>query len=450
LWLARAPREERPPLVGRRETDVVIVGAGLTGLWTALFLKRLDPSRDVVVVETGVVGYGASGRNAGILSPTIDHSHALAVAHFGKGEARRLADLGRENLREMTSFLAARGIDCGLERTGQLHVALDARQAEALGEAERVARGLGVTGYRLLSGDEVRARLESPRYVAGLFDPDAAILDPVKLVRGLAREAVRLGVAIHERTPVEALDATRGGVLARTPAGTIEARRAILATSAYSHRLLPRLRHRFLPLYDYVLASEPLAARDKDALGWRGREAVTDGRSFFNYYRLTEDDRVVWGSSEAAYYSGNRVDEACDHSPRHYQALRESFAWHFPRLAHVEFTHAWGGAICATTRFTPFFGSAQGDRLLYGLGFTGHGLGTTHLAGKILAHLAARRPSPLLDLPLVTRAPFPYPPEPLRSLAVAVVTRALRRTDAGGRPGPLLALLDRLGIGLSS
>jgi glycine/D-amino acid oxidase-like deaminating enzyme len=177
---------------------------------------------------------------------------------------------------------------------------------------------------------------------------------------------------------------------------------------------------------------------------------VTDGRSFFNYYRLTDDDRVLWGSSEAAYYAPNRVDEACDHSPRHYQALRESFAWHFPDLAHLSFPYQWGGAICATTRFTPFFGSAHGGRVLYGLGFTGHGLGTTHLAGKILAHLAAEKPSSLLDLPLVTRAPFPYPPEPLRSLAVAAVTRALRRADAGGRPGLLLALLDRLGIGLSS
>jgi glycine/D-amino acid oxidase-like deaminating enzyme len=177
---------------------------------------------------------------------------------------------------------------------------------------------------------------------------------------------------------------------------------------------------------------------------------VTDGRSFFNYYRLTDDDRVLWGSSEAAYYAPNRVDEACDHSPRHYHALRESFAWHFPDLAHLSFPYQWGGAICATTRFTPFFGSAHGGRVLYGLGFTGHGLGTTHLAGKILAHLAAEKPSSLLDLPLVTRAPFPYPPEPLRSLAVAAVTRALRRADAGGRPGLLLALLDRLGIGLSS
>jgi glycine/D-amino acid oxidase-like deaminating enzyme len=185
-------------------------------------------------------------------------------------------------------------------------------------------------------------------------------------------------------------------------------------------------------------------------MGWRGREGVTDVRTFFNYYRLTADDRVLWGSSEAAYFSGNRVDASCDHSERHYRELRESFARHFPYLGEIEWPYAWGGPICATTRMTPFFGSARGGRLFYGLGFTGHGLGTTHLAGKVLAHLALAKPSPLLDLTLVRRPPLPYPPEPARTWAVNAVTRALRRVDAGERPSPLLRVLDALGIGLSS
>jgi glycine/D-amino acid oxidase-like deaminating enzyme len=177
---------------------------------------------------------------------------------------------------------------------------------------------------------------------------------------------------------------------------------------------------------------------------------VADVRSFFKYYRLTRDDRVLWGTSEAAYYSGNRVDSSCDHSEPHYAELRASFARHFPALAQLSFPYAWGGAICATTRFTPFFGSARRGRILYGLGYTGHGLSTTHLAGKILAHMALDQPSPLLDLQLVRKKPFPYPPEPFRTWAVHAVTRALRRVDAGARPGVLLRVLDALGIGLSS
>jgi glycine/D-amino acid oxidase-like deaminating enzyme len=312
------------------------------------------------------------------------------------------------------------------------------------------ARRLGLEHYRMLSKAEAQAEIHSPRYVGALYDPHAAMLDPVKLVRGLAAEARRSGVRLYEGTRVERLEEEGPGVRLRTARGELRARRAVLATSAYSHHLLPRLRFRFIPLYDYILVSEPLSPAQRQAVGWRGRQSVTDGRTFFNYYRLTSDDRVLWGTSEAAYHHGNRVDESCDHSERHYRELRASFAWHFPDLGELSFPYAWGGAICATTRFTPFFGSAWDGRVHYGLGYTGHGLGTTHLAGQVLAHLALGRPSPLLDLALVRTKPFPYPPEPWRSLAVGAVSRALRRVDAGGRPGPLLRVLDAMGIGLSS
>ena len=446
----RTAHAPRAPLAGRVEADVAVVGAGLTGLWTAIRLKELEPGLEVVVVERATAAHGGSGRNAGILGDSVDHSHLLAVAHFGEGEARRLAEVGRANVEEMTAFLEAAGIDCHLERTGTLHVALDPSQLEGLREDEACARALGLHEMRLLDAGETRARLRSPLYQGGLFNPRGALLDPVRLVEGLVREAERRGVRLFERTPVEGLSPAGAAIRLRTAQGEVVARRAVQATSAYSHQLLPSLRFRFLPLYDYVLVSEPLTPAQREALGWRGREGVTDMRTFFNYYRLTPDDRVLWGTSEAAYYSGNRVDEACDHSERHYLDLRVSFARHFPEVRGLEFPYAWGGPICATTRMTPFFGSAFGGRLVYGLGFTGHGLGTTHLAGNILAHLALHRPSPLLDLALVRRPPFPYPPEPARTWAVNAVTRALRRVDAGAPPSRLLRLLDALGIGLSS
>src|SRR5262249_3893355 len=156
-----------------------------------------------------------------------------------------------------------------------------------------------------------------------------------------------------------------------------------------------------------------------------------------------------WGTSEAAYYPGNRVDPSCDHSPAHYGALRESFRRHFPQLAHLEFPFAWGGPIASTTRLTPFFGTMHG-RLAYGLGFTGNGGGSTRVAGRIVAHLALEKESPLLELSMVRKKPVPYPPEPLRRVAVAAVTRSLRRVDAGGRPDLLLRILDRFGVGFSS
>jgi glycine/D-amino acid oxidase-like deaminating enzyme len=449
-WLARRERMALPPLRGRRDADVAVVGAGFTGLWAALFLKALAPDLDVVVVEQETAAYGASGRNAGMVIDTIDHSHELAVSHFGEIEARRLATLGRENMEEMLASVAARGIDCDLERNGTLHVALSAAHVESFGRDVERAESLGVNDLVVLDTDEARERLHSDRYEGALFNPRGAVLDPVELVEGLAREARRLGVGIFEQTRVTSIEAGGERVRLRTVDGEVVTKRVILATSAYSHLLLPSLSTYFVPVYDYVVVSEPLTRAQRDVIGWRGREGVNDGRAFFNYYRLTKDDRILWGTSEATYYGDNRVDPSCDHSERHYAELRGSFVAHFPRLADLAFPYAWGGPIDATTRFTPFFGTAHGGRVFYGLGFTGHGIATTHLAGKILAHMCLARPSELLDLELVRKKPLPYPPEPFRSWGVNAVTRDLRRVDAGGAPSVLLRVLDALGIGLSS
>jgi glycine/D-amino acid oxidase-like deaminating enzyme len=449
-WLARLAHETRGSLAGRHHADTAVVGAGLTGLWTAIRLKELEPRVEVVVLEGATAAFGGSGRNAGILGDTIDHSHAFALAHFGHEEARRLAALGRENIGQMRGFLEERHIACDLEGTGTLQVALRPSQVDDLREEQRSARELGIDDLDLLGREQARERIRSPLYEGALFNPRGAILDPARLAEGLLREAERLGVVVFERTPVTALEKAGAGILLRTAAGAVAARRAVVATGAYTHRLLPSLRLRFIPLYDYILVSEPLSAAQREAIGWRGREGVSDVRSFFNYYRLTADGRILFGTSEAAYHSGSRVDPECDHSESHYRALRESFTRHFPGLRDLEFPWAWGGPIDATTRFTPFFGRSHGGRVVYGLGFTGHGLGTTHLAGRILAHMALARRSPLLDLALVRRPPFPYPPEPFRTWTVSAVTRALRRVDDGAAPSPLLRLLDALGIGLSS
>lgn len=444
FWLANR-RDAAPvtPLAGSAETEIAIIGAGFTGLWTALFLKELEPKLDVVVVEQGVAGYGASGRNAGIVSACVDHSHALAIAHFGRAEAERLARLGLENIDELAVFAA----DCDFERSGQLHVALTPAHIEDGRRNVEVARALGFDDYRLLSGEEVRAELDSPLYLGGVLVPGGGILDPVKLVDKVRRQAEGLGVRFFEGTRVTALEQAS----IRTESGSVSARKVILATDAYTHHLLPNLLWRYIPLYDYILVSEPLSQSQLQSIGWRNRQGVTDGRTFFNYYRLTADNRILWGTSEAMYYPPNRVDESCDHSQKHYTALRQSFCRHFPQLADdLQFPFEWGGPIASTTRLTPFFGSLAGGRIIYGLGYTGHGIGSTRLAGKILAHMALARNSELLALEMVRNKPFPYPPEPLRALAVAAVTNSLQRVDAGDRPSPLLKVLDALGIGFSS
>ena len=450
FWLARLPRRQPRTLDASVDTDVAVVGGGLTGLWTALFLKELEPARDVTVVEQGIVACGASGRNAGMLAETIDHTHGLAIRHFGREEAARLAVLGEQNVRELTAFLRDHEIRCDWEPTGRLMVALTEAHLEEARRTLEDARSLGVETHRLLGREELQAQVRSPLYLGGLEVRGGGILDPARFTDGLRAAAERLGVRVLERTRVEAVEPDGAGVRLRVGDRRVRARRAVLATSAYTHQLLPGTRHRFVPLYDYILVSEPLTPAQWEEIGWRGRQGITDGRTFFNYYRPTPDGRVLWGTSEAAYHRGNLVDPSCDHSPRHYQALRDSWRRTFPQLAGLEWPWGWGGPICSTTRLTPYFGKAHGGRVCYGLGYTGHGLGSTRLAGKILAHLALDRAGDLLSLALVRKPPFPYPPEPLRGWAIAAVTGALRRVDAGERPALLLRVLERLGIGFSS
>ncbi|HEY4490977.1 MAG TPA: FAD-binding oxidoreductase [Acidobacteriota bacterium] len=433
-------------LEGDIAADIGVVGAGFTGLWTALCLKELQPAINVVIVEKAFAGYGGSGRNAGIVGETVDHSHGLAVRHFGKEEAMRLVSIGVNNFEQMVAFLTANQIDCEYEPTGRLHVALTEEQ---VCEAKRnldAAVELGVRNLQFLDAQQIQAEIHSPLYRGAVFSPTGGILNPMKLIDGLKKTAIRQGIRIFENSP--GLRIGKGKL--ETAGGALHAEKIVLAMDAYTHHLQPALLKRFIPLYDYIVVSRQLTASELEKIGWKRRQGVTDDRTFFNYYRLTSDKRIVWGTSEAKYYAPNRVDEAFDHSEQHYDALRTSFRKHFPQMGDLPFEYAWGGPIASTTRLTPFFGALEKDRLLYGLGYTGHGIAASRLGGKILAHLALETPSDLLNLSLVRKKPFPFPPEPLRSVAVKLVTRSLRQVDEGRKAGWLLQVLDHFGIGFSS
>jgi glycine/D-amino acid oxidase-like deaminating enzyme len=444
--MATHPISILPSLEGEMRTDIAIIGAGFTGLWTALFLKQLDASVDVTIVEKKFAGYGGSGRNGGILGETVDHSHQLAIQHFGRDEAKLLAEIGRENIIEMQQFFAKHQLDCDYEPTGRLFVALSEAQLEDCRRAIESAKGLGVTSYQWLNAEEIQAQVRSPLYHGGILSTEGGILNPIKLIDGLKRIALKQGVQVFEHSSVRNLK--QGQI--QTEKGILNSRKIILATDVYSHFLFPKLLNRFLPLYDYILVSDPLTSAQLESIGWKNRQGVTDARTFFNYYRLTRDNRILWGTSEAKYYSPNSVNASHDHSEAHYKALQESFVKHFPQLEELRFEFAWGGAIASTTRLTPFFGSFHNGQTLYALGYTGHGIGSTRIAAKILAHQALERSNPLLDLSMVRNKPFPYPPEPVRRVAVEQVTKALLRTDQGAKPGLMLRILDWIGIGFSS
>jgi glycine/D-amino acid oxidase-like deaminating enzyme len=439
-----------PPLLGDRRADVVVVGGGFTGLWTALQLTDRDPSLDVVVLEAAAVGHGASGRNGGFVEPSLTHGIHNGLAHF-PDEIDELVRLGVQNLAELVAFVQEHGIECHFEPSGVIDVATEPWQLEDLAAGMSAFERAGET-VELLDRERMQKEVASPTYLGGLYRPGGGgTLHPGALVRGLARVAVDRGVTIHEGSPVTELTADGPGVRVRTPGGSVTADRAVLATNAYSHRVLPSLRHWFVPVYDYVLLTEPLSSEQLGRIGWEGRQGLSDASNQFHYYRLTPDDRILWGGYDAIYRYGNAIGPRYDHRRATYDLLASHFRTTFPQLDDVRFDRWWGGAIATTTRFTVTFGDALGGRVVYALGYTGLGVAATRFAAGVLTDKLLDPGSRLLDLRFTSTRPLPFPPEPLRWAGVQLTRRAIARADRRqGRRGPWLSVLDRVGIGFDS
>ena len=451
-WLAASPAgPTRPELAGETRADVAIVGAGFTGLWTALALTDTDPSLRVVVLEQETVGFGASGRNGGFCQASLTHGLANGLRHF-PDELARLEREGIANLAALVAFTREHAIDCDLEETGGLSVADQPYQVE---EFRAWVDEAAEHGEELvfLDRDAVQAEVHSPLWLAGLYQPPGrnVVLDPAKLVRGLARVCEERGIAIHEGTPVRAVERRAGEVRLTTGTGaTVHADHVVVATSAYSG-WLPRLASHFVPVYDYVLVSDPLTPEQRASIGWKRRQGMSDANNQFHYFRLTADDRILWGGYDAIYHRNNGVGPQFDRRPATFARLEDHFRRAFPQLTDVGFPYRWGGAIDTTSRFTVTFGQGLGGRLTYALGYTGLGVGASRWAAGVVRDFILRPDSDLLRLRFVRSRPVPFPPEPLRSIAVNLVRHELDRADRNeGRRGLVLRTLDALGIGFDS
>jgi glycine/D-amino acid oxidase-like deaminating enzyme len=442
-----------PPLTGSITADLAVVGGGFSGLWTALIAKEREPSRDVVLLEADTVGWAASGRNGGFCAASLTHGLANGLSRF-PAEMDELERLGRANLDEIEQSVVRHGIDCGFERTGELVVALEDWQLESLRESWHEARRYGADAV-LLDQDEVRAQVNSPTYRGGMWDRSGcAMIDPARLVWGLRAACLRLGVRIYEHTPVERIDGNlygrRGPLSLATPHGRVDARRVALGTGAHS-MLLRRLRHFVVPVYDYALMTEPLTAEQRDSIGWHNRQGMGDAPNQFHYYRLTHDNRILWGGYDAVYYPGGRVLPRYDQRPETFEILADHFFTTFPMLEGLRFTHRWGGVIDTCSRFCPFFGTGFGGRLAYAVGYTGLGVGATRFGAKVMLDLLGGEPTELTRLSLVRTKPVPFPPEPARTGVIALTRWSIMRADERqGRRNLWLRVLDRFGVGYDS
>ncbi len=441
LWLDTPLRPAaRPSLAGDSTVDLVVVGGGFCGLWTALRAVEREPGRSVLLLEGDRIAEHATGRNGGFCEASLTHGEHNGMTRW-PAEYDVLTRLGIENLDAIERSVGEYDIDCGFLRGGTLAVATRPHQ---VGNLEPTEPGF-------LDQDAVRQVVDSPTYLAGrLSGPEhCAVLDPAKLAWGLAETAERRGVRIVEGTRASRIRREGEVVEVVTPHGVVRTRHVALATNVF-RPLLRRLRFTTVPVYDYVLATEPLTDDQLAALRWDPAIGVGDSGNQFHYYRITPDRRILWGGYDAIYHFGRSIEQRHEERPATYAMLAEHFHETFPQLDGIRFTHRWAGVIDTSTRFSASFGTAHGGRSSYALGFTGLGVGASRFAADVMLDLLAGEDTERTRLEMVRRPAVPFPPEPVAWAGIELTRRALARQDDTGRRGLWLRTLDRFKLGYDS
>jgi glycine/D-amino acid oxidase-like deaminating enzyme len=441
-WWETEPVAPGQPLVGGDRADVCIVGGGYTGMWTAYFLKRSDPSLEVAIVERSWAGSGASGHNDGYAMTLLDMSHHHLVSRHGPERAAAAHEAVARSVVEIGEFCAEHGVDAEYERNGFLAVATNPGQRWRLERDLEAATAMGCgDDFSLYEGDEARAMIGSPVVEAAFREGRGALLNPLKLARGLARVVGELGVRIHERSPAVEIEPGR----VRTELGEVAAAKVVVATNAYQQQL-PQFSSKVVPLWSYAMVSEPLTDQQLGRVAWPNREGFEDKRNFITIGRFAANNRVIFGGRLAPYFWGNSMDPRHIRDERVFGQIRDAWREFFPMWDDVRFTHAYGGAVAITGTFLPYVGSLDGA-ILYGYGYNGHGVAPSHTVGRTLADLALDRRSEHTELLFVNQRESTMPPEPLRFLGARLTTALLerqdRRMDAGDAVGEMDPVLLR-------
>ncbi|MCW2823633.1 MAG: dependent oxidoreductase [Aeromicrobium sp.] len=432
-----------PPLAGRRDADLTVVGGGYTGLWTAVLAKRRDPGARVVLLEAETIGWAASGRNGGFCEASLTHGEANGRTRW-PDEYDTLARLGEDNLAAIVRDIAELGLDCQLEHTGVMTVAVEPHQVAWLAEE---------AGGERLDAAAARASIDSPLFLAAHWEREGtALVHPARLATELARAAVGLGVEIHEHSAVVGLDSDRAGgpVTVRTAGGAVRTDRVALGTNVFPS-LVRRTRLHTVPVYDYVIVTEPLSTEQLASIGWASRQGLADLANQFHYSRLTADNRIMLGGYDAIYRFGRKVRPEYEDRPASHRTLTAHLFALFPQLEGLGITHRWAGAIDTSTRFCAFHGTARGGRVAYAAGFTGLGVGATRFAAEVMLDRLSGLTTERTELEMVRTMPLPFPPEPIASAGINLTRWSLDRADhREGRRNLLLRTLDSLGLGFDS
>ena len=430
-----------PRLEGDASAALVIVGGGYTGLWTALRAKEREPERSVILLEGERIAWAASGRNGGFCEASLTHGYENGKSRWPQ-EIETLERLGLENLERMQEAIERYGMDCDWERTGELNVAVEPHQLQWLAEE---------SGGHVLDREATQAEVNSPTFLGSVWLKDSvAMVHPYKLATELARVATELGVTIHEGARVRELVDVDGGVDVVTDRGTVHAGQVVLGTNVFPS-LLKRNALMTVPVYDYAIMTEPLNQEQLEAIGWTNRQGIGDMANQFHYYRITRDNRILFGGYDALYFWGRRVDEGHEYQPGTWEKLASHFFTTFPQLEGLKFTHKWAGPIDSSTQFCAFFGTARKERVAYASGFTGLGVGATAFAADVMLDLLSGADTERTRVEMVRKRPLPFPPEPFASVGINLTRWSMDRADHNeGKRNFILKALDAVGLGFDS
>jgi len=437
-----------PELTSAMSTDLLVIGAGFTGLWTALLAKEADPSRDIVILEAGEVAQGATGRNGGFMDASITHGFLNGLARWPR-EISTLLTMGILNLAEIESTIERLGIECDYHRSGEIDIATEPYLLDEFKEIIELAKPYNIN-FQFLDRDQIYDIVKSPLFIGGIKRFDSSIVNPAQLAWGLRKACIDLGVQLYEKTPVTKLEEENKVVIAYTPHGYVRANRLALATNAFPP-LLKRISYYVVPVYDYVLMTEPLTPSQRDSIGWHAREGLSDANNQFHYFRTTLDGRILWGGYDAVYHWNNGFGPHLENKPASFARLAEHFFQAFPQLEGIRFTHAWGGAIDTCSRFSPFWGTAHHGKTAYAIGYTGLGVGASRFGARVMLDILDGQQTERTRLEFVRTKPLPFPPEPFRSLGINLSRWSLDQADRNqGRENLWLRAMDWLGLGFDS
>lgn len=433
-WLETADDDltPRPPLGGSLDVDVAVLGAGYSGLWTAYYLLRRDPSLRLAILEREIAGFGASGRNGAWCSAKLSVSNPELMKRYNGLMAQRTTRAMRDAVDEVGRIVEEEGIDAQYSKGGYLQIARGRHELPVVHNSWESLSSLDLTeGCTVLSSEELSERVRVQGAEAALFDSHCATVHPGRLVRGLARAVERHGGKIYEQTAVEDFEPGPRPSL-RTANGSVTADVVVLAGEAYLSQL-EKLHRQVMPIYSLIVLTEPLSDEQWDSVGWGGHECLSSSRLTVDYLSRTTDGRILFGGRGAPYHFGSRIADEHDRHEDTHQMLKESLIDWFPTLRGVRFTHEWGGPLGTKRDWMPTAAYDPRTGVAGAYGYTGQGVSTANLCGRILAEKITNQPSELSELPMAGHRSPNWEPEPLRWIATRYIQQSMARTDDQGK-----------------